>query len=293
MVIPSWLSRTILLGGLGAATLATAGCGFVPEGRLGECHKMSRTLQAENARLRDQALTFRNQNQELTLRAVDDGRQIQELEEANAHYEQSVMAYQKDIARLSSAVDRFKNQVETVKSQVRVSEGAAEAPLSEQARLLAERRPGVAFDGASMAFGVPVDSLFEPGSDRLTADGQGWLREVAGLLTGPQASGLRPRVIAPADPAPAVRRVAVEDSGESRARQIGMARATRVGDLLATAAGLDRAILAVVPAEGTHAFAGSSTGTDATIQIQLHGPDAATPIGGMSPNAKAVAKAGP
>ena len=153
MVKPPWLSRTILLCGFGAVTLATAGCGFVPEGRLGECHKMSRTLQSENARLRDQALTLRSQNQEMTLRSVDDGRQIRELEEANAHYEQSVMAYQKDIAQLSSVVERFKSQVENVKGQMRVSDATAEAPVSEQARTLAERLPGVEFDARAIAFG--------------------------------------------------------------------------------------------------------------------------------------------
>lgn len=297
MVKPPWLSRTILLGGLGAASLASAGCGFVPEGRLGECHKMSRTLQSENARLRDQALTLRSQNQEATLRAVDDGRQIRELEEANAHYEQSVMAYQKDIAQLSSAVERFKNQVESVKSQVRVSDAPREAPLTEQAQTLAGRRPGAEFDVRSMVFKVPAASLFDPESDRLTADGEAWVREVAGLLTGTEAHGLSPRVVAPAVSSPAVRRVAVEDVDKPRARDLGMARATRVRDLLASTAGVDRTKLAVVPAPNSQGsesnLGGSPLEADPRIEIQLRGPDVATSGRESSPSGTARAKAGP
>jgi chemotaxis protein MotB len=112
MVNPARISRRLLLAAACAGALASAGCGFIPQGRLDECHKMSRTLQAENSRLRDKFLTLQSQNQELTLRGLDDARQLRASEEVIAQQEQSINEYQKEREATDKAVARLKRAVE-------------------------------------------------------------------------------------------------------------------------------------------------------------------------------------
>ena len=74
----------------------SAGCCLVPKSRLDECHRLSQTLQAENARLKDTPLSLRSQNQDLNQRAVDDARRLRCKDEAIERLEQSVLAYQSE-----------------------------------------------------------------------------------------------------------------------------------------------------------------------------------------------------
>jgi chemotaxis protein MotB len=277
----------VLLGGLGAAALAGAGCGMVPQGRLDECHKMSRTLQSENARLKDQALNYRAQNQELSLRAVDDARQIKAQEEAIARLEQSVLAYQGERDELERSFERLKGQVEALKGETRVSGGPPRSPLglAERLRALARGGPGAEVDEGSSALSVPTERLFEPGSDRLTPEAAAWLRDVSGLLSAPEARDLTLRVVGPADD-PSVRRAGLGVDDRSKARFLGMARAARVRDLLATEAGIDRARIALAGPDAAQAAASKAGGRRIEIQTLPRDPapdgPAAGPAGGPS-----------
>jgi len=101
------------------ATLALAflllapGCGFVPKSRFVEAEKLVQSLRAENAQLKDSALTLKVQNQELAQRAVDDAKAIRALEVANDQYELSIQGYQDEREQLQSAFSTLKNQVST------------------------------------------------------------------------------------------------------------------------------------------------------------------------------------
>ena len=94
-----------------------------------------------------------------------------------------------------------------------------------------------------------------------------------------------------------MRRVAVEDGDRSRTQALALARATRVRDVLATTAGLNRTKIAVLPAPDSQASdagsSGPSTEADPRIEIQLRGRDAATPARESSPKGRVSAEAGP
>jgi chemotaxis protein MotB len=116
MIEPSWWARTtrllvVVVGGGGAWGLA--GCSFVPTARLDECHRLSQTLQAENDRLKDTAISLRAQNQDLNQRAADDARRLRLQEEEVQRLVQSVSAYQAERDQLAAAFDRIKRQVRT------------------------------------------------------------------------------------------------------------------------------------------------------------------------------------
>ncbi len=108
MAKPVW-KRAIL--GL-FAPWALAGCALVPRSQLDECHRASRGLEVETARLKDSALTLRNQNRDLSQRAVDDAQRLAALEESNQALERSVVAYQKDRDRIAATFERLKSQLQ-------------------------------------------------------------------------------------------------------------------------------------------------------------------------------------
>ncbi|HEX8203218.1 MAG TPA: hypothetical protein VF590_22265, partial [Isosphaeraceae bacterium] len=91
--------------------LAAGGCAVVPRSQLEECHKLSRSLQAETAQLKDAAINLRAHNQDLAQRAVADGRRIEELERVNRRLERSVAAYQEEREQLAASLERIKRQV--------------------------------------------------------------------------------------------------------------------------------------------------------------------------------------
>ncbi len=94
------------------APCSLAGCAFVPRSQLEECHRVSRGLETETSRLKDSLLTLRNQNHDLSQRAVDDAQRISQLEEVNQGLQRSVVAYQKDRDRIASGYDRIKSQLQ-------------------------------------------------------------------------------------------------------------------------------------------------------------------------------------
>ena len=59
-----------------AVAFGLAGCAMVPKSRLDDCAKVAQALRAENAQLKDTALSLRGENADLSQRAVDDGRKI-------------------------------------------------------------------------------------------------------------------------------------------------------------------------------------------------------------------------
>jgi len=90
-----------------------SGCAFVPKSRVDEAHKLVQSLRAENAQMKDVALSLKVQNQDLTQRAVDDARAIRALEVANGQYERSIQGYQDEREQLREAFQDVKGQVRT------------------------------------------------------------------------------------------------------------------------------------------------------------------------------------
>ena len=108
MAKPAW-TRAFL--GL-TAPWALAGCALVPRSQLDECHRLARSQEVENARLKDSVLTLRGENRDLSRRAIDDAQRLAALEEANQALERSVVAYQQDRDRLAAGYDRLKSQLQ-------------------------------------------------------------------------------------------------------------------------------------------------------------------------------------
>jgi hypothetical protein len=86
-----------------AAALVASGCRLAPREQVDECHRLSQTLRSENAKLKDQMLALRSQNEDYSERAVDDARRLAQLETVNQRLETSVQAYQDERTRLESA----------------------------------------------------------------------------------------------------------------------------------------------------------------------------------------------
>lgn len=107
MATPVRMRATLRLAAALATASAAAGCAFVPRAQLDDCHKLSRTLQAETARLKDANVSLRSRERDLAERSVDDARRIAALEEANQRLESSILAYQQDRDRLAAAFDRI------------------------------------------------------------------------------------------------------------------------------------------------------------------------------------------
>jgi chemotaxis protein MotB len=264
----SWLSRTIVLGGMGAASLALAGCGLVPEGRLNECHQMSRTVQADNARLRDLTTSLRAQNQEMTLRAEDDARERQALEDERDHYKQAVLSLQSDREKMASEVERMKAQVAQMQGNGRLSDRAAPTSWTEQLKALAANRPGAAFDAERSTVSIIDDALFQPGTDQLTPDATAWLEAVARTLAAAGAAGQSVQIKPSAEGAPAD----ADDAARARARFLSMSRANRVRDVLVNSEGLKTRPIEIAADEET-APEGESQGL--AIVVRNRPPDAA------------------
>lgn len=108
MAKPAW---TWAILGL-TAPWSLTGCAFVPKSQLEECHRVSRSLEVETARLKDSVLTLRGENRDLSQRAIDDAQRIASLEEANKGLEKSVVAYQQDRDRIAAGYNRLKSQLQ-------------------------------------------------------------------------------------------------------------------------------------------------------------------------------------
>ena len=91
--------------------LTGPGCAFVPKTRLDDAQKVVQNLRTQNAQLKDVTVTLKSQNQDLTQRAVDDGRSIRALEAANEQYERSIQGYQEDREQYQAAFRDLKGRV--------------------------------------------------------------------------------------------------------------------------------------------------------------------------------------
>jgi chemotaxis protein MotB len=134
MVEPPWWGRrtrpwdaTITAAAVGLCTLGLTGCGVVPKSRLDDCHRLSQTLQADNTRLKDQAVNLRAQNQDLNQRAVDDGRRIRLQQEEIQRLVQSVSAYQQEREQVTAAFERLKSQIRTAAAMPEAAPAAVAA----------------------------------------------------------------------------------------------------------------------------------------------------------------------
>jgi uncharacterized protein YhaN len=92
-------------------TLIAPGCAFVPKTRLDDAQKVVQNLRTQNAQLKDVTVTLKSQNQDLTQRAIDDGRSIRALEAANEQYERSIQGYQEDREQYQAAFRDLKARV--------------------------------------------------------------------------------------------------------------------------------------------------------------------------------------
>jgi chemotaxis protein MotB len=246
----SWVALAPALR-IGLCGLGLAGCSFVPKSRLDECHRLSQTLQAENNRLRDTAISLRSQNQDLNQRAVEDARRLRVQEEEIQRLVQSVSAYQEDRDQLAAAFDRIKSRVQTAPASGPVVSG-----LPQRLSDLAQTHRGWEFDPERGVLTIPAAQLFEAGADRLRSEAETWLAETAALCTLPEARDFDVLVVGRNETS-AVRRAALEPQegqaqGQSQARPLGRARAARVRDLLIQRGGIDPGRIEVAGFEVPH-----------------------------------------
>jgi septal ring factor EnvC (AmiA/AmiB activator) len=118
-----------------ACAAAGTGCNqFGPRQRLDESRRTIQALRSENDRLQDQLLTLRNENQDLSERAVDDGRRIAALAEAVGDYRNSIHAYQAERNELKNSYRELRDSLPTA---VR----SALAPDGDRRVVLDDREP--------------------------------------------------------------------------------------------------------------------------------------------------------
>jgi chemotaxis protein MotB len=268
MVEPSRRTRLAFWLGLGWVVFLP-GCGLVPRARVDDCHKLTQTLRSENDRLKDTELSLRAQNQDLTQRAVDDARKLGLQEEALQRLERSVLSYQDERDKMALAFQRLK-------SEIQASVNPLSGALLERFEGFAETHPGCEFDRGSAVLTIASDRLFAPGSDRLTPEARGMLRDYAKLLGEPEARALRLLVVGHTDTAP-VRRASVDDK-PARSSHLSLDRATAVRDLLAASSPLDRSRISVAGYEDSQPRGeGPDEATRARnrrIEFRLHLPEA-------------------
>ncbi len=127
--------RTTALARLAAALIAAAAlpaCAVVPRSQLDESLQVTRSLRAENARLKDQVIDLQAQNRDASDRALDDLRRLAIRDEAIERLRHSVQQYQDDRDRLEAAYQRLaaslgRSPATTTSAADRESPGAAAA----------------------------------------------------------------------------------------------------------------------------------------------------------------------
>jgi chemotaxis protein MotB len=231
-------SPAALVRHLPALTLALglAGCSMVPKSRLDDCAKVAQSLRAENAQLKDATLSLKGENTDLTQRAVDDGRKIAALEEANERFEASVQAYIDEREKLNESFE-----------QVRRIAQASAAPTSHalrsRLRSFSNDHEGTTLDPLSGTIAIEADRLFVPGTDRLRPVASRWLDDLAAVIAEPEAKRLPLLVTGHASDSPV--RTASTAAPETSPGDLSLARAVRVRDALAERAGRDPARIGV------------------------------------------------
>jgi chemotaxis protein MotB len=274
---------------VGLCALGLGGCVFAPRSRLDECHRLSQTLQAENNRLKDTAVSLRSQNEDLNQRAVDDARRLRVQEEEIERLVQSVSAYQQDRDQMVAVLER-------IKSQIRGSVNPVASGLLERLGDLARAHPGWELDADRDVLTIPAAQLFEAGSDQFRSEAAVWLRETAALWSVPEAQTVDLLVIGRNETSP-VRRTGLSpgDLQPNQNRPLGLARAARVREQLTGPATIDAARIEVAGFEVPHTGADSDLASmSRNCRIELHfrprlvkpppasGPQAPPPVAGES-----------
>jgi chemotaxis protein MotB len=258
---PGRSSRRLALEAFGLGLAGLVGCSVVPKTRLDDCHRLSQALQVENAQLKDVKLSIQAQNQDLTLRAVEDGRRIKVQDEAIRRLERSVTAYQSERDQLSAAFDRIKHQLQA-------SANPLPTAMIERFRTFAEQHSGCAFDPETAVLTIPSASLFEPGSDRPRPEALRLIRAAAERLNDPEARDLDVVIVGHTEPSAVVRTGL--DTRRSNSTHLGLDRASRVRALLTTEGGLDVSRIEVAGHEAPPTpDAGQNDGNERRIEIQL------------------------
>jgi chemotaxis protein MotB len=252
-----------------------SGCAMAPKSRLDDCAKVAQTLRAENAQLKDSVLSLKGENTDLAQRAVDDGRKIAALEQANERYESSVQAYIDERENLNESFERFRRLAQ---SSARSTTSAA---ISPRLRGFAATHPGSAVDPATGTLAIEADRLFLPGTDRLRPEADAWLDELAAILSAPEAKSATLLVAGHAADSP-VRLASTDDPGAAAA-DLSLARGVRVRDALAQRTGRDPARIGVAgmgtarpldPGDGPKARS-----RNARIEIEIGAPAVAAGTG--------------
>jgi outer membrane protein OmpA-like peptidoglycan-associated protein len=207
----------------------------VPKSRLDDAAKVTQSLRSENAQLKDQALSLKGENSDLTRRALNEGRKITALEEANDRLESSVQAYIDEREDLNDAFQRFKR---TAQAAVIMPSGALQARLKS----FSNGHPGTSYDTATGVLTVEADQLFVAGSDRIKPAATAWLTDLATILSDPEARQRALVVTGHAADLPV--RVASTDEPISPG-ELSLSRAVRVRDVLAEKARRDPSKLGV------------------------------------------------
>jgi chemotaxis protein MotB len=267
--------RRLALEGFGIGLAGLVGCSVVPKSRLDDCHRLSQALQVENAQLKDVKLSLQAQNQDLTLRAVDDGRRIKVQDESIRRLERSVTAYQSERDQLSAAFDRMKQQLQA-------SANPLPTAMLERFRTFAEAHPGCAFDPETAVLSISSAPLFEPGTDRPRPEAVPLLRAAAERLNDPEARDLDVVVVGHTEQSDVLRTGL--DARRSKSPHLGLERASRVRDLLASEGGLDVSRIGVAGHEAPPNPDGSQDdGKGRRIEIQLRRRGTAPPAGRTDP----------
>lgn len=181
MVELSLRSRWLRIVALSGFSLP-AGCSSVPMARLDECHKMNRTLQADNARLKDSVLSLKSRNEEIAQRYDDDARRLRVKEDEVRRLTESIHVYQDEREKLARAYEELKDRIQLAANPLATT-------LLEKCGEFAKGHAGCEFTTGEKeaVFIFASDTMFEPGTDRLSAEGQGLLRSFADLLEAPEA----------------------------------------------------------------------------------------------------------
>jgi chemotaxis protein MotB len=269
MNTPVRLARIAVL-----ATLASSvvGCAIVPRSKLDDCHLRAQALQAETARLKDEALSLRNQNRDLNQRAVDDAHLVRDLEQTNDRLERSVMAYQAERETLNEAFEQLKRQVQL----------AADPPTTamvERFDSFARAHPGTTFDSSRGVWTVPPSQLFQPGSAAFQRDAPMLLTAFARLVAERQAPSSLIKVVGRSD-ASAIHAVALTPPPAS-AGSLSLDRANRLREFFAGRLNVDPSSIGVAgddaEAPGQDGAVRVGNQDDAGIEIHLRSASPSTP----------------
>ena len=114
---PDYVSALLLV--------VVAGCAIVPRSRMDECQKLTQSLRADNARLKDRVLALQGQNRDYAERAVDDARRLAVQDEAIERLEHSVQAYQDERTRLEAAYKQLVSNLGVAGSDGETTHGEA------------------------------------------------------------------------------------------------------------------------------------------------------------------------